>query len=293
MNKPKALAILGPTATSKTALAIKLAKDFDGEIINADAFQTYKEMNIGVNKPTKKELSQAKFHLVGEISVFDEWSIKEFQDKANSLIEQILKRKHLPIICGGSSLYVDALIQNYDLLTQKRTNEFDHLSVDELYKRLSKYSLEIANKNKNNHKRLARALEIYSCAKIDNPMKQKTNPKYNFKVILTNCDSREKLYDKINKRVDQMIKEGWEKEVQQLLKLKNIESTNAFKAIGYKEIALAVKNKTDIDTDKIKQNTRRYAKRQITWIKNHYKDFVLFDQHNYCNVSKQIKLWIK
>ncbi len=293
MSKPKIISILGPTATNKTSLAIKLANDLNGEIINADAFQIYKELNIGVNKPTFCQLAKAKFHLVGEISLFDEWDIKKFQDKTNKIIEEILKRKRLPIICGGSSLYVDALIQNYDLSMPKRSNKFENLSTDELYKELSKYSIEEARKNKNNHKRLARALEIYSTSNLDAPMKQKKNPKYEYKVILTNCVSREELYKKINNRVDQMIEHGWLNEVKQLLKIKNIELTNGFKAIGYKDIATAIKTKTAINTDKIKQNTRRYAKRQITWIKNHYDDFLLYDQNNYSNLLKQIKLWIK
>ncbi len=294
MNKPKVIVIVGPTATSKTSLAIKLAKEFNGEIINGDAFQVYKELNIGVNKPTKQQLSKVKFHLIDELSINEEWDIKKFQHLGNKKIKEILDHKHLPIVCGGSSLYIDALVKNYDLDNiPKRSNEFDHLSADELYQQLSKYSLETANKNKGNHKRLARALEIYSNDQSDDLMKKTNKQIYDFKIILTSFESRNELYEKINKRVEQMLELGWIKEVKQFLDYPNILNLNSFKAIGYREIYHSLKTNTELDVDKIKQNTRRYAKRQITWIKNHYHDCLVFNQSNYDEILKELKLWIE
>ncbi len=290
--KPKVLVILGPTSTGKTTLAIKLAKEFNGEIINADAFQVYKELNIGVNKPTTKEQKEVKFHLLNEVSIKDKWDIKEFQDKAYKCIEMIINNNHLPIICGGSSMYVDSLIKNYDLSkSPKRTNDYDHLNVNELYNMLSKYNKELADKNIGNHKRLSRALEIVGNTKYKSHL---TRPsEYDYKIILSSVEDRKKLYDKINSKVDEMMKEGWIDEVKSLININDLSSLNAFKAIGYSQIYDFVTGKSKLNLDLIKQKSRRYAKRQITWNKNHYSNYILFNQNNYNNVVEEIAKWIK
>ena len=136
---PKVLFIVGPTTSHKTRLGIEIAKKFNGEIINADAFQVYQDMCIGTNAPDKKELKQAKFYLNQFIKITDTWDIKKFQTLAIKTIKDILKEKKLPIVIGGSNLYVDALINNYDLSNGGRTTEFDNLTNEQLYKEL--YSL--------------------------------------------------------------------------------------------------------------------------------------------------------
>lgn len=296
MGLPKVLVILGPTATNKTSLAIKLANDLNGEIINCDVFQTYKELSIGVNKPNDKELKQAKFHLVNEISLTQEWDIKKFKERANQIIKQLLDKNKLPIICGGSSLYTDALIKNYDLdHNPNRTNEFDSLSNEQLYEQLSKYSKELADKNKNNHKRLSRALEIYSQSNSSSPMNKTNNPIYDFKIVLCTYKDRHELYEKINQRVNLMINSGWIDEVKSLIKLNipNLVNLNGFKAIGYKSIYDSIIKNEQLNIDKIKQDTRHYAKRQITWIRHHYENYLTFNQDNYGEILESIKQWIK
>lgn len=290
--KQKILVILGPTSTGKTTLAIKLAKEFNGEIINADAFQVYKELNIGVNKPTLNEQKQVKFHLLNEVSIKDKWDIKEFQDKAYKCIETIIANNRLPIICGGSSMYVDTLIKNYDLSkSPQRTNVYDHLDAKQLYTMLSKYDKELADKNVGNHKRLARALEIAANNEYQSHLAKPAI--YDFKIILTSIEDRKNLYDKINSKVDQMIKEGWVDEVKSLMKINDLSSLNAFKAIGYLQIYNSILDKSKLDLDLIKQKSRRYAKRQITWNKNHYSDYISFNQNNYNDVVDKVKKWIK
>lgn len=189
-------------------------------------------------------------------------------------------------------MYVDSLIKNYDLSkSPKRTNDYDHLNVNELYNMLSKYNKELADKNIGNHKRLSRALEIVGNTKYKSHL---TRPsEYDYKIILSSVEDRKKLYDKINSKVDEMMKEGWIDEVKSLININDLSSLNAFKAIGYSQIYDFVTGKSKLNLDLIKQKSRRYAKRQITWNKNHYSNYILFNQNNYNNVVEEIAKWIK
>jgi tRNA dimethylallyltransferase len=200
------LVVVGPTATNKTLVAINLAKEFDGEIINADAFQVYKELNVGVNKPSTKELASAKFHLIGTISINQKWDIKHFQDEANSIIQDIYTRGKLPIIVGGSHLYVDALINNYDLSNiSERDSKYADLSNQDLFNKLSKLDKSLADKiGESNHNRLVRALQITESGKTLN----KTNTSLYEPLYVLCTKPRDLLYDDINKRVDSMIRHG-------------------------------------------------------------------------------------
>ncbi|MDR0985379.1 MAG: tRNA (adenosine(37)-N6)-dimethylallyltransferase MiaA [Mycoplasmataceae bacterium] len=287
--KSKVIVIIGPTATNKTKVAIQLANKLNGEIINADAFQIYKELNIGTNKPTPLELRQATFHLISNKSIYDKWDIKRFQQEAKKIITHITKLNKIPIIVGGSHLYVDALIKNYDFsLSNERDNSFNNFTNQELFQKLNEFNNLLASKiGINNRKRLIRALQTKG--KL---IKRKKEIYVPFYLLCTN--EREVLYNKINKRVDKMIKEGWINEVKKLYnENKDLTSLNAFKAIGYNEILTSIINNKNIDIDRIKRDTRHYAKRQMTWIRHHYDNVCTYNQNNISDVIKRVKQWLE
>ncbi|MDR0545928.1 MAG: tRNA (adenosine(37)-N6)-dimethylallyltransferase MiaA [Mycoplasmataceae bacterium] len=286
---PKIVIIVGPTATNKTKLAIDLAKAINGQIINADAYQVYQDFSIGVNCPTTQQQSQIKFHLLNCISPTDAWDIKAFQTRANVIIKELLNNNIVPIIVGGSHLYIDALINNYDLSATARDVSFENLTSEELFAKLFAYDQHAATTNKNNRRRLIRALQIYSQGK---QLKKRNAALYEY--IIISCEQeRALLYQRINERVEWMLANGWIHEVKQLInKYPNWESLPAFKALGYSLIAHALINKGVIDKQKIMQLTRNYAKRQITWIHHHYTSVLVFNQKNKDEVIAQIKEWL-
>jgi len=287
----KIIVIVGPTGSGKTKLAIDIAKAINGEIINADAFQVYKEISIGTAKATQEEIKQVKFYLNSEKSIYEPWDIKIFQDECKDIINKIISKKKIPIVVGGSNLYIDALINNYDLSADPRDDKYDNLTNEEIYKQLFSLNPEIAKKiDLNNRKRLIRALQINS----SNQSYHKKNPKlYDCFIIYSKPTSKEEMYDKINNNVDKMIKNGWKEEIENLYKKdKNVGNLNAFKAIGYQEILNSIINGSDINVDLIKQRTRQYAKRQITWINHHYQDLHVFND-NLISILKDINLFIK
>lgn len=290
----KIITIVGPTATNKTKLAVALTKQINGEIINADAFQVYKQLNIGVNKPSKEQLKQVNFHLINNINITDKWDIKRFQDEANKIINELIKKNKIPIIVGGSHLYIDALIKNYDLSSfHERNNEFENLTTQELFDRLNKIDTKKAQSIFNNRQRLIRALQIYAHSYTSIPPMNKRNKEMYEPLIIFCNDDRKLIYDKINKRVDEMMEKGWIDEVSSLLvQYKDINNLNALKAIGYQDIYHALINNTKVDIDKIKQRTRQYAKRQLTWIKHHYLPQIVFNQNNIDEVISKTKTWL-
>ena len=294
---PKLLIIVGPTTSHKTRLGVEIAKEFNGEIINADAFQVYADMDIGTNATTKKELQQAKFHLNQFLKLTDSWDIKKFQTLAYQTINDLLKEKKLPIVIGGSNLYVDALINNYDLSNGGRSEQFENLTNEQLYQELSSLSKEDALKiGVNNRKRLVRALQIIKNKNDKNALRAKNQVMYDYLLIECNYCSREALYESINSKVDEMFKLGWVDEVKQIVKkYKNVDlmNNNAFKALGYRDILLALENNEEVNISLIKQKIRHFAKRQITWIKNKYPKHITFLQNNKQEIFKDIKQWIK
>ncbi len=294
--KNKLLVVVGPTTSHKTALSVKLAQLFNGEIINADAFQVYQDMSIGTNAPTQEELNGAKFHFNQFLKMDETWDIKKFQELANKKIKELHQQNKLPILVGGSNLYVEAIIKNYDLSGLGRTNEYEHLTNEELLNIVKSFNQELATKLVNNRKRLTRTVQILK--ETNDPLalqKQKESP-YDYLMIECNYITRTDLYNSINTKVDQMIKDGWVDEVKKLMQLyPNLDwlNNNAFKAIGYRDIYLALVNKTEVNWDKVKQQIRRYAKRQITWIKNKYQDDrIRFLQTNEKEMIESVKQWI-
>ncbi len=273
----KVIIIVGATATKKSYLAMEISKIFDTEIISADAFQIYKELNIGINKPSSQNLSSVKHHFVNEKNINDNWNIKIFQEIATKKISEIIKKNKIPIICGGSNLYIDALIKGYDLNDNISRNEidiFDNKTNQELFDYIFKYNQNLLEKiNINNRKRLIRACQLIFSNKLPLISNKNNNNEYIYDVLIIHTvRNREKLYEVINNRTDIMIQNNWKKEVENLfLKYPNIKELNSFRAIGYDIILDAIISKKNIDIEKIKQKTRNLAKKQLTWINNKTK----------------------
>ena len=275
--KKKLITISGQTASGKTNLSIRLAQNLNCSIISCDSRQFYKEMSIGTAVPSKLELSKANHYFIHHKSVKDKYTIGDFQNDALKLIENLFKKDDFIVLTGGSGMYMDAVVNGIDAFPKIK------LGVRELLneKYNSKGVLFLKNKLKeldpehhdivdvNNHRRLIRALEVcISTGKPYSSFLNKKNKKYDFEIInfCIKVD-RELLYKKINYRVDKMISDGLIKEAKTLLKFKDLNSLNT---VGYKELFEYFKgNLTKSQAiEKIKQNTRRYAKRQMTWLKN-------------------------
>lgn len=275
--KKKLITISGQTASGKTNLSIRLAQNLKCSIISCDSRQFYKEMSIGTAVPSKLELSKANHYFIHHKSVKDNYTVGDFQNDALKLIENLFKKDDFIILTGGSGMYMDAIVKGIDKFPKIK------LGVRELLneKYNSKGVLFLKNKLKeldpeyhdivdvNNHRRLIRALEVcISTGKPYSSFLNKKNKKYDFESInfCIKVD-RELLYKKINYRVDKMISDGLIKEAKTLLKFKDLNSLNT---VGYKELFEHFKgNLTKSQAiEKIKQNTRRYAKRQMTWLKN-------------------------
>jgi tRNA dimethylallyltransferase len=254
--------IAGPTGVGKSKIAIELAKKLDAEIISADAFQVYKYMNIGTAKVREDETENIKHHMIDVYDVDSNIDVKKYQEDARKILNSLLLKNKNIIICGGTGLYIKALLYDYKFQEETLNNKYDNMSLEELQKFLPKDSLV----DKNNKRRVVRFLE-----KLDNGIKsEKSNKLYDFYMIGLTKD-REEIYNKINLRVDEMIKEGLIDEVKSLYaKYKNARSINS--AIGYKEIILYLNNEISLEEaiEKIKLNTRRYAKRQYTFFNNQF-----------------------
>lgn len=254
--------IAGPTGVGKSKIAIELAKKLDAEIISADAFQVYKYMNIGTAKVREDETENIKHHMIDVYDVDSNIDVKKYQEDARKILNSLLLKNKNIIICGGTGLYIKALLYDYKFQEETFNNKYDNMSLEELQKLLPKDSLV----DKNNKRRVVRFLE-----KLDNGIKsEKSNKLYDFYMIGLTKD-REEIYNKINLRVDEMIKEGLIDEVKNLYaKYKNARSINS--AIGYKEVILYLNNEISLEEaiEKIKLNTRRYAKRQYTFFNNQF-----------------------
>ena len=280
MRKPKVIVICGPTASGKTALSIELAKKIDGEIISSDSMQIYTDMNIGTAKPTIEEMQGIKHYMLDFVKPDERYSVADFKKDAEKAIEEVLKKGKTPIVVGGTGLYVDSLIygieyQNIEFDEEYRTeleNRVINEGLETLYEEARKVDSHAMEKiSKNDKKRILRVLEIYKATgktKTEQEIESRKNGvKYDYKVFAINMD-REKLYERINKRVDIMIEQGLVEEVKQLLtKYENFPT--AMQGLGYKEVVEYLQNKITREEmiEKIKMETRRYAKRQLTWFR--------------------------
>lgn len=280
MCKPKVIVICGPTASGKTALSIELAKKINGEIISSDSMQIYKYMDIGTAKPSKEEMQGIKHYLLDFVEPNQRYSVAEFKKDAEKAIEKILAKGKTPIVVGGTGLYVDSLIYGIEYqdikIDEKYRQELDERvkkeGLEKLYEEAQKIDPQAMRKiSKNDQKRILRVLEIYKATgknKTEQEIESRKNGvKYDYKVFAINIE-RDVLYEKINKRVDIMIEKGLIQEVEQLLKKYN-EFPTAMQGLGYKEVVEHLQGITSKEEmiEKLKMETRRYAKRQITWFK--------------------------
>lgn len=281
--------IAGPTAVGKTEYAIKIAQTFHGEIVSADSMQIYRYMNIGSAKPTKEELAQAKHYMVDEIDPRTDFSVAEYQTKAKEYITQIFEKNALPIVSGGTGLYVNSLIYNMDFsVIPKQTNFRKKLQEDAavygnnfLHEKLREKDSKAADRiHPNNVKKVIRALEILELGQSSvREFEESFIKTKDYDVILVGLDRhREELYDRINQRVDLLMEAGLLKEIQQLLNMGLTESNISMKGIGYKELIDYFHGAYSLEeaVDRIKKNTRHYAKRQLTWFRR-YKEMQWFN----------------
>ena len=279
--KPIVIVIVGPTASGKTALSIELAKKVNGEIVSCDSMQIYKDMNIGSAKPSVNEMQGIKHYMIDIIEPNQRFSVAEYKKQAETAIEEILSKGKVPIIVGGTGLYADSLIYGIEypniVFDEKYRQELENQATEpEGLKKLYEKAIEIDKQamikiSSNDKKRILRILEIYhSTGKTKTEIEaesRKSEIKYDYKVFAIDMD-RDVLYNRINKRVDIMIETGLINEVENLLKKYN-DFPTAMQGLGYKEVVEFLNGTLTKDEmiEKIKQETRRYAKRQLTWFR--------------------------
>lgn len=279
-DEKKICVILGPTATNKSNLAVWLAKKINGEIISCDSMQIYKGMEIATNQITKKERENIPHHLIGFLNLKENFSVAQYVELAKKTIDLTLKKNKKPILVGGTGLYIKALLNGLEFdknamdfdLRKELEKEYLKKGKEHIYKKLKELDPEYAEKiHINNHKKILRGLEILILTKknIKNYFKLNNKKNSNFKALKIglNFKNRENLYERINKRVDLMLLEGLLDEVKNNFLKEPLKT--ASQAIGYKELKEYLLKKTSFKEAvlKLKQNTRKYAKRQITWFK--------------------------
>lgn len=292
-NKKTLIVIAGPTASGKTELSIKLAKKINGEIISGDSMQVYKHLDIGTAKITKDEMENVPHHLIDIIEPNEEYNVQIFQKNSKKIIEDIYSRGKIPIVAGGTGLYIDALVYNYSFIDEdndskirdKLWEDYYNFGVDYLVKKLQIADPDALNLiDLSNIKRLIRALEISEKNKIKyselerDSRTEKTSQYDLFYFVITM--NRDVLYDRINKRVDLMFENGWLSEVNSLLESgKVLPDFRSMQGLGYKEILEFLNSGIPFEecVEKIKQNTRRFAKRQLTWFRKN-KDTIWLDK---------------
>lgn len=276
MNKKTLIVLIGPTAIGKTALSIEIAHLLNTEIISADSRQFFKEMYIGTARPGIEEMGGVPHHLVGHISISQEYNVGKFEQEALRIIETIFSKKDCAILTGGSGLYINAVCSGFDelpevdpKLREELNTAYSTNGLEPLQNRLKELDPEYYEAvDLQNPQRVIRALEvcISSGTTYSGFRKGKTNPR-NFNIVKIGLDmDRSKLYERINQRVDEMIKAGLVDEVRSLLPFKD---KNALQTVGYKELFDYFEGKHSLEhaIELIKQNTRRYAKRQLTWFR--------------------------
>lgn len=282
-EKPFIVVIVGPTASGKTELSIELAKRIDGEIISGDSMQVYKHMDIGTAKVTPEEMDGVPHHLIDILNPDEAFSAFAFKNLAEALINDITSRGKIPIIAGGTGLYIQSLIYNYELedetitpdeeiIVKKKMKEIEQLDNQQLHDYLAQFdAMSAEDIHKNNRQRVLRAIEYYfKTKKLLSNRKKVQQFTENYDTLLIGIEmSRKTLYSRINKRVDIMLDHGLFKEVQQLVE-QGYESCQSMQAIGYKELIPVINGQMIYEdaVNELKQHSRQYAKRQMTWFKN-------------------------
>jgi len=291
------ITIIGPTAVGKTSLAIKIAKFFKTEIVSADSRQFYKEMSIGTAKPTENELSQIKHHLINNKSIQDKYNINDYEKDALNCLNTIFKNNNVAVLVGGSGLYINSVIYGLDEIPEinpeiRRSiySELETKGIAKLQEKLKQLDPVSYNKiDINNPRRLVRALEVsISTRKPYSSFLKNTKKKRNFNTIVLGINqNRDLLYNRINSRVDNMIENGLINEVKGLHNLKHLTSLNT---IGYSEVFKHLEGDSSLNEciAEIKKNSRRYAKRQLTWFKSIQNSKWITPDYNFEEVVEYI-----
>ena len=275
-NKNYLISVTGPTAIGKTNLSIEIAKNFNSEIISFDSRQFYKEMTIGTAVPDFEQLASVKHHFIQNKSIHDKFTVKDFSNESKSLIEKLFKKNNIIVLVGGSFLFLDSVIYGLDEIPnipisvrEDLNNLYLKKGIDFMSNILKEKDIKYYNKIDNkNHRRVIRALEVieHTGEKFSNFLHNKQKEMYNHVQITLNCN-RNVLYERINTRVDLMIEKGLLDEVKKLYDYKSLGTLNT---VGYKELFKYLDNDLSLNesVDNIKKNTRRFAKRQLTWLRN-------------------------
>ncbi len=279
MDKPLVVVVLGPTASGKTSLGIEIAEKFGGEIVSADSMQIYENMDIATAKPTADEQARVPHHLIGFVPMGEAFSVAKYKEKATEAIEDILSRGKLPVVVGGTGFYIDTLVKNTEFfdyedsgIRTKLEERLENKGIDALFAELGKIDPGTAERlHINDTKRILRALEVYyltgKTISEQDEMSHLNESRYRWCLIGLTAEDRQYLYDRINLRVDKMIDEGLIEETKSFFA--GEVSSTAAQAIGYKELRPYLDGLVSLDeaTEKLKMETRRYAKRQLTWFR--------------------------
>lgn len=280
MAKPKIIGVVGPTASGKTDYAIRLAKERGGEVVSCDSMQIYRHMDIGTAKPTSEEMQEIPHHMIDIAEPEENFSVARFVKLARECIDDILERGKIPVLCGGTGLYFDSIINNLEFSEMETDEEYrqslnalaEEKGCEFVHRMLREVDPRSADAiHPNNLKRVIRALEIYKVSgkpKSVLDREQRGEPLYEGEIFGLSRP-RDVLYDRINRRVDIMMEQGLLEEVKTLLSMGISPKATSMQAIGYKELVWYLDGTLTLKeaVDKIKQESRRYAKRQITWFK--------------------------
>lgn len=279
--KQKLVIVAGPTASGKTGLSIEIAKHFNGEIIGADSMQIYKYMDIGTAKPTAEERAEVPHHMVDFLEPNEEYSVADYTEQAHEVIAEIASRGKLPVMCGGTGLYINSVADdvtfgdfetNYELRDSLQTIAEKEGS-QKLLDMLAEFDKTSAERlHPNNLRRIIRAIEFYKSTgrPISEHQRMTKEKESRYAPIMVSIDwDRQELYDRINRRVDIMLEEGLFNEVKSLMDKGYTQALNSMKGIGYKEVIDCIEGRMSYEAtvELIKQSSRRYAKRQLTWFR--------------------------
>ena len=278
------ICVVGPTASGKTALAVELAKELNGEVVSCDSMYIYRHMNIGTAKPTKDEMQGIPHHMIDVCEPTEDFSVSRYTEMATPIVDDILARGKTAIIAGGTGLYVDSLIRGNDFAPIPATGHREKLEevverrgVDPLLQELRAIDPEAADRSQGNPRRIIRALEVYyetgETITAHNLRTQAIPPRYEPVWLGLDFTERKDLYDRIDKRVEIMLEMGLMKEITELLSSGIPERATAMQAIGYKEFVDALAGRCSIAdaVAQVQQSSRRYAKRQLTWFRRNEK----------------------
>lgn len=308
MTKEKVLVIVGPTGVGKTALSLKLAQTWQGEIISGDSMQVYRQLDIGTAKATLAERAQAPHHLIDIVDVQARFTAFDFQQQGQALIQAIHQRGHLPMIVGGTGLYLQALLYDMSLgtATQAEANfksrekwqaYLTHHTPAELWQVLDRIDPVAAVKIPiTNSRRVIRALEVYETTGIKFSEQKPNELRYDTYVIGLNCE-RQLLYERIDQRVDQMMTQGLLAEAKWAYQ-QQTDSPQAVRGIGYKEFYPYFDGEYDLAraVELVKRNSRHYAKRQLTWFRNqipvHWYNLVEHPDSDFAQIKQDVQTWL-